>query len=51
MLDNSECTDANWPDELIKCLKYIDICWKDETIAEAGKIYFDNLKNQMSMMF
>ncbi|KAK4472105.1 hypothetical protein MN116_005474 [Schistosoma mekongi] len=35
VLDNTECSDANWPDELIKCIKYLNICWKDETIAEA----------------
>nr|CAH8845536.1 unnamed protein product [Trichobilharzia regenti] len=34
-LDNTECKDNTWPDELIKCIKHLDICWKDETVAEA----------------
>ncbi|VDQ02311.1 unnamed protein product [Trichobilharzia regenti] len=42
-LDNTECKDNTWPDELIKCIKHLDICWKDETVAEAGKIYVLNL--------
>nr|CAX82972.1 putative B5 receptor 100 [Schistosoma japonicum] len=35
VLDNTECSDANWPDELIKCIKFLNVCWKDESIAES----------------
>ncbi|CAH8520031.1 unnamed protein product [Heterobilharzia americana] len=34
-LDSVECKDANWPDELMKCIKYLNICWKDETVLES----------------